>query len=172
MWKKLLTTVAVATLCFSSAGAQQSPNPPQEGSVIQADYDFDQTIYNSCISRISNGSGPAYVGCIDQELRRQESAMQFFYTELLKQEQYQKWNNGKTLASGNIKDMNDQYIAYRDRLCSMFAIGMMNFYQNIEWGRKECMMKVNDEMLRRLQRFYGESLADFSHFNDFDPGTI
>ena len=167
MWKKLLTTVTVTALCTCNAYAQ-SFDRPKEGSVILADYDFEQTSYNNCLSQIVSDSPSAYVSCLNQEIRRQNAGMNFYFTELLKQEQYQKWNKSTTPDSGNIKDMMDQYAAYRDRICSMFSIGMMNFYKNIEFGKKECVMKLNDEMLRRLQRFYEESLSDYTTYEDME----
>ena len=45
---------------------------------------------------------------------------------------------------------------------------MMNLYKNIEFGKKECVMKLNDEMLRRLQRFYEESLSDYTTYEDME----
>lgn len=167
MLKKLLTSVTIATICACNAYAQ-SFDRPQEGSTYQADYDFEQIKYNDCLFNIVGESPFAYIRCLNQEIRRQESGMDFFFTELLKQEQFQKWNNSTSPTGGNIKDMMDQYNAFRDRFCSMYSIGMMNFYKNIEWGKKECIMKMNDEILRRLQRFYGESLADYTTAEDME----
>lgn len=166
MLKNLLTTVAVTAICICNANAQ-SFDRPKEGSMYQADYDFEQTAYNQCTSKIINGSDFGYINCLNQEIKRQEAGMNYFYTELLKQEQYQKWNTSTSINAGNIRDMRSQYVAYRDRFCSMYAIGMMNFYKNIEFGRKDCIMKLNSDTLRTLQRFYSESLADFSTDEDF-----
>ncbi|MBR1648290.1 MAG: hypothetical protein IJ689_01655 [Alphaproteobacteria bacterium] len=170
MLKRILNLAAIAVMISASASAQttQTPNLNAKVSVFDDDFDFEHKQYYQCTSQILNGSAAGYIGCLNAELKRQDDLLKYFYTELLKQPQYQKWNNGNGLFKGNIKDMNDQYAAYRDRICSMFAMGMMNFYQNIEWGRKDCMMQTNDELLRRMQRFYSESLADYSSELDLE----
>lgn len=165
MWKKLLTTVTVTALCTCNAYAQ-SFDRPKKGSMYMTDFDFEQTALSECTSKIIADSAYANIGCLNKEIKRQEAGMNFFFTEMLKQEQFQKWNNSTSPSSGNIKDMMDQYTAYRDRFCSMYAVGMMNFYQNIELGKKDCIMKENDHMLRVLQNSYTESLADYTTAED------
>lgn len=168
MFKKILVLSALLSLGLISANAQTLLNEPQNDEqekkpVFLADYDVMQTEYNDCLSKVLNGSPAANTACVNAEIRRQHQAIENFYRNLLNNEKVKQWNNGTSLANGTFKDMNDQYIAYRDRLCSLYAISMMNLYKNIEWGKRECMMDLNSAYLAKLQRMYDEIDADFSN---------
>ncbi len=169
MWKKLLTTVTVTALCTCNAYAQSfdaSSNSIYQNNNVG--YDFEQTAYHECINSLINESEFATIGCLNKEIKRQDDGMQSYFKELLKQEQYQKWNKSTTPNSGNMKDMVDQYIAFRDRFCSMYAIGMTNLFTNTERGRKECLVLLNHDILLYIQRFHQESLSDFSTPEDME----
>ncbi|MBP5399281.1 MAG: DUF1311 domain-containing protein [Alphaproteobacteria bacterium] len=171
MFKKILVLSALVSVGLSSAYAQimqqDSANEEQEKSpVFLANYDVEQNEYNDCLSKVANSSAAGYTACVNAEIKRQHQAIEKFYRELLKNEKAQKWNNGTSLTQGTFKDMNDQFVAYRDRLCSLYAVAMMNLYNNIEWGKRECMMDLNKVMLAKLQRLYDEIDAEFSNEDD------
>lgn len=173
MLKKLLATVAVAAAFAGSAQAQTQDGHKKPGeSLYIANYDFEQKEYNKCLEGIVANTPGEYIACLNAEIKRQNSAIAYNYTQLLKLPEYQKWNNGNDMFRGNMKDMNDQYIAYRERICSMYGLAYENLLNTPEHGRKKCTMEINDMYLRRLQEIYGTSISDFSGFDDFEPGTI
>ncbi len=168
MYKKILVLSALLSLGLTSANAQmlqqETQNEEKEKMpVFLADYDVMQTEYNDCLSKVVNGSPAGNTACVNAEIKRQHQAIEGFYRNFLKNEKAKQWNNGTSLAQGTFKDMNDQYVAYRDRLCSLYAVSMMNLYKNIEWGKRECIMDLNSAYLAKLQRMYDEIDADFSN---------
>lgn len=173
MLKKLLATVAIVTIFTGAANAQTHEHDQKQGETLYiASYDFEQKDYNKCLEAIVANTPGEYIACLNAEIKRQNSAIAYFYTELLKLQTYKKWNNGNDMFRGNMKDMNDQYVAYRERLCSMYGLAYEELLNTPEHGRKKCTMEVNDMYLRRLQEIYGTSISDFSGFDDFEPGTI
>ena len=166
MLKKILliscSIIAFGTVAHSQVmQSDNQSNADNNRSVYIADYDVEQTEYTECTSKIINGSPAGYIACLNQQIKRQHGYIEKFYRDLLEQPQFQKWNGGPTLAKGNFRDMNDQFVAFRDRLCSLFAQGMMSFYNNIEWGRKDCMMNFNNYFLGKLQETKDGSLSDY-----------
>lgn len=173
MLKKLLATVVVVAAFTGSVQAQTHDEHKQPGETLYiANYDFEQKEYNKCLEGIVANTPGEYIACLNAEIKRQNGAITYFYNELLKLQGYQKWNNGNGMFRGNMKDMNDQYVAYRERMCSMYGLAYENLLNTPEHGRKKCTMEINDSYLRRLQEIYGTSIADFSGFDDFEPGTI
>jgi len=175
MLKKFLLLSVFSSFVLGTAYAQimnseQTEEQSKEAPVFLADYDVEQTAYNDCLSKVVNGSPVAYTACVNAEIKRQHKSIEEFYRNLLKNEKVQQWNNGNTLSKGTFKDMNEQYIAYRDRLCSLYAIAMMNLYHNIEWGKRECIMDINKQMLAKLQRLYDENDAEYSNEYDLQDG--
>lgn len=173
MLKKLLATVAIVTAFSGNVCAQlHNPTPYNGEHLYIANYDFEQKDYNKCLEGIVANTPGEYIACLNAEIKRQNGAITYFYNELLKLPEYKKWNNGNDMFRGNMKDMNDQYIAYRERMCSMYGLAYEDRLNTPEHGRKKCTMEINDMYLRRLQEIYGTSISDFSGYDDFEPGTI
>lgn len=173
MLKKLIVTTAVAVAIAGNASAQQTAqNPQRADSLYVATYDFEQKDYYKCIDSIVANTPREYINCLTAEVKRQDTAMRQFIAQLLTLDTYKKWNNGNDMFRGNMKDMLDQYMAYRERLCSMYGLAYKDLLNDPEHGRRKCMMEVNDQMLRKLQEIYGTSISDFSSEEDFEPGTI
>ncbi|MBO7556557.1 MAG: hypothetical protein J6T72_04100 [Alphaproteobacteria bacterium] len=179
MFKKILflflAVVAFGTVAHSQV--MQSEEQSEEGkhSVFFADYDIEQIEFKKCEESVINNSPAKHISCLNQEIKRQHGYIENFYRTLLKQQQFQEWNGGDTLAKGNFKDMNEQFVAFRDRLCSLYALAKKPTYENLEWGRKECIMIFNDYMLNRLQTIKYESDGDYSTAEDFEadaPGEF
>jgi hypothetical protein len=171
MLKKLLIATAIVLSFTNMANAQ---NMTKKDSVFQAEYDFDQKDYKKCLEQIKGYTAREYVSCLNTEIKKQNTAIEEYYKRLLAFPEFDKWNNGNGLFRGNVKDMNDQYVAYRERLCSMYGMGLYSLYGDLEHGRKECMMEMNDQLLRRLERIYNSSQADFgpdSYNGETYPGN-
>ena len=170
MLKKFLFLSIFVFFGFAAARAQvmNQDQAEEEAPVFLADYDVLQKEYNDCLSKVLNGSASGYTACVNAEIKRQHKSIEEFYHKFLKNEKVQQWNNGDSLSSGTFKDMNSQYIAYRDRLCSLYAISMMNLYHNIEWGKRECVMDLNKFMLLKLQRMYDDLDAEYSNEADLN----
>ncbi len=173
MLKNIIAAAAMVSVFASYAHAQTLGNQKTESnSLYNTSYDFEQKEYNKCVENIAGNTPREYINCLNPEIKRQTAAMNNFYTQILKLEEFKKWNNGNGMIRGNLKDMNDQFVAYRERVCSMYGMAYKDLLGDAEFGRKKCTMEINDQMLRRLQDIYGTSISDFSSFDDFEPGTI
>lgn len=171
MFKKILflslAVVAFGTVAHSQVMQNEEPDKEEHRPVFLADYDVEQEEFKKCESTVINNSPAKHISCLNQEIKRQHGYIENFYRTLLKQDQFKEWNGGDVLSKGNFKDMNEQFVAFRDRLCSLYAVAKKASYENLEWGRKECIMVMNDYMLNRLQTIKYESDGDASTAEDF-----
>ncbi len=158
---KNLIFVAAAMLSMIVDGYAQDNLYARKNSVLVADYDFQQKEYKKCMEQSVSYTAQEYVACLNAEIARQNAAIEAYYNSLLKYPEFQKWNNGNGMFRGNMKDMNDQFVAYRERLCSLSGMALYQLNGDLEYGRKECVKDVNEELLRRLERMYNSSQADF-----------
>jgi len=158
--KKLFIFAAALALTAANALAQKADDNEKDNLYI-AEYDFEQKDYKKCLEQVVAYTAAEYVTCLNAEIARQDAALRGYYEALLKFPEFQKWNGSNNLFRGNLKDMDDQFIAYRERLCSLSGLALYQFYGDLEHGRKECIKDVNDELLRRLERMYNSSQADF-----------
>ena len=139
MFKKLLlasfvlvTLGGLASAQVMQGGKEKKEDTKKEPTpVYLSDYDVTKKEYIECTSKIINGSPAGYIACLNKEMKRQHAYIEKFYRTLLKQDDFKKWNGGDTLTKGNFKDMNDQFVAFRDRLCSLYAVGKMSFFGNL-----------------------------------------
>ncbi len=171
MLKKFLLLSVFSSLVLGTAYAQimnseRTEEQPEEAPVFLADYDVTQAEYKKCTSKVISGSAAGYIACLNAEIKRQHKDIEKFYRIFLEDERFQTWNGGNTLSQGNFKDMNEALVAYRDRLCSLSALGMMSLYGNIEWGKKECILNFNTFVLGQLQQIKEGAFADFPREGD------
>ena len=151
MLNKVILAVLFSAITAVNASAQ----------VTAVNYDFQQKEYKKCLEKVVSYTPREYVVCLNAEIARQNAAINKYYEALLRYPEFQKWNNGNGMFRGNLKDMNDQFMAYRERLCSLTGLGLFQEYGNLDYGRKDCVMSVNEELLRRLERMYNSSQSDF-----------
>ena len=160
MLKKILLIAAVLALPVTGAQAQNIAAKKKSQPVV-AEYDFQQKEYKKCLEQVVTYTAPEYVECLNAEIARQNAAINWYYDAFLKYPEFKKWNNGNGMFRGNLKDMNDQYSAYRERLCSLNGLALYQTYGDLEYGRKDCVKDINEQFLRRLERMYNGSQVDF-----------
>ena len=158
MLKKSILVVALLVAMGIDASAQ---TPTGSRKIAQVGYDFGQSEYKKCLNAVVSYTPKEYIACLNAEIARQNESMNGYYEALLRYPEFQKWNSGNGMFRGNLKDMNDQFMAYRERFCSLSGLALFQQFGNLDYGRKDCVMRVNDEMLRRLERMYNSSQVDF-----------
>ncbi|MCI5635099.1 MAG: hypothetical protein MR350_06605 [Alphaproteobacteria bacterium] len=99
-----------------------NPRNPYASRLINADggnryleVDHDEQ-YNSCIAEKKPQDE-----CIKGEIERTTKYIKNDLATILTMPTIEKWNNGPDIKNGNIRDMFDSWVAYRNRICSLTA---------------------------------------------------
>lgn len=145
MTRKLFLAALFALLPLELAAAPKD-NYPEPTTVSDEDSD-----YVKCLQAATEFTDDETALCMDGEIKRLDRALNNLYRNVfLKEERIQKWNNGNGMFRGNIKDMQDQFTAYRARFCSFYAQAMQNYSGSQAYLRNECMMQLTNEYYTRL----------------------
>lgn len=76
--------------------------------------------YDSCIEQ-SEGNSIKIKACITQETQRIMEMVEQKYEQLASNKDFDAWNQGTFMYSGNFKNLLDEWLAYRDRYCSLYG---------------------------------------------------
>ncbi len=76
--------------------------------------------YDSCIDQ-SEGNSIKIKACITQETQRIMNMVEQKYEQLASNKDFDAWNQGTFMYSGNFKNLLDEWLAYRDRYCSLYG---------------------------------------------------
>lgn len=96
--------------------------------------------YEDCINQVQNDDDVAL--CMKAETARVMKDIQEVYLNLSKHYLIEPWNNGVGLSKGNLKDMYDHWVAYRNRYCSLYQQASINTFRSDEFHKEECLMQL------------------------------
>ncbi len=146
MLKKMFLSLALCTVAFS-AGAT-SPE------------------YEACFKAAQTDNEVAL--CMKAENTRMLKDIQQVYLNLSKHEKTKSWNNGNGLVSGNLKDMYNSWLAYRNRYCSLYQKASENTFGSDDFNRAKCLFDLNNDHLELMKRviFNANSGSEESALDD------
>ena len=99
--------------------------------------------YESCYDAAQNDNQVAL--CMKAETARVLKNIQEAYSAVLKNEQTASWNNGNSLTSGNLKDMYDHWVAYRNRYCSLFVQASEHTFGSADYDKERCLLNLTND---------------------------
>lgn len=104
-WKRLSLSVVLVSIFAIQVNAQN----------------LSQTsAYDSCIDQ-SEGNSIKIKACVTQETQRIMNMVEQKYEQLASNKDFDAWNQGTFMYSGNFKNLLDEWLAYRDRYCSLYG---------------------------------------------------
>lgn len=75
----------------------------------------------------SDKSDEAYAKCYLEDAKRQLGGIKEKYDKLAANPLLQKWNNGNGMFKGNLKDLFESWVAYRNRYCSLYGVAFEHY---------------------------------------------
>lgn len=99
--------------------------------------------YDACYQKARNDNEVAL--CMKAENTRLLREVQQIYLNLSKQQAIKKWNNGNGLISGNLKDMYNSWLAYRNRYCSLYVVASQNTFGGESFDRERCLLSFTND---------------------------
>lgn len=119
---------------------------------------------DDCINN-SNSSDEAYSRCWLDEAKRLNTEIKNKYEQLASNKLAAEWNKGNGMFKGNLKDMYDSWVAYRNRFCSLS--GVAGHYETSEskaFHQSLCLVnlskKHNQELDGLLSTFASQMIKD------------
>ena len=85
--------------------------------------------------------------CMKAETARLIKDIQSIYLTLSTHDQTKAWNNGNGLSSGNLKDMYNHWIAYRNRYCYLFQKASENVFGTPDFHKERCLLNLTTDHL-------------------------
>lgn len=99
--------------------------------------------YDLCYDNAQNDAEVSL--CMKAETARLMKSIQETYSAILKNEQTASWNNGNGLISGNLKDMYDNWVAYRNRYCSLFVLASEHTFGGPDYDKERCLLNLTND---------------------------
>lgn len=138
----------------------QSWAAPTEESSKPYDYMDEDSEYVKCRQGAVTMSDDEAAICIAAEVKRQEKLIEQVYGWFLQKKQFQDWNNGSNIFSGNVKTMNQQWVAWRNRYCSLYAAAMQEFSESQAYNYQTCLLEQTWAYYKNLINLYRNHDAD------------
>ena len=99
--------------------------------------------YDACYRKAADDNGVAL--CMKAETARIMKDIQEVYVNLSKNPRTAPWNKGNGLISGNLKDMYDHFIAYRNRFCSLFVVASEENFGSSSYDKERCLLQLTND---------------------------
>jgi len=101
---------------------------------------FPTQEYDSCYQKAADD---VEVGlCMKAETQRILKDIQEVYINISNHPQTKAWNNGNGLISGNLKEMYNSWLSYRDKYCSLFEVASENTFGSPSYDRERCLLEL------------------------------
>ena len=99
--------------------------------------------FDACEARATDENQLAL--CMKAETARLLKETQEIYLNLSKNEYGAAWNKGNGLASGNLKDMYNSWLAYRNRYCSLFVAVSEGGIGSETFNKERCLLNLTND---------------------------
>ncbi len=121
-------------------------------------------VVDDCINN-SDKSDEAYSRCWLDEAKRLSAEIKDKYEQLAANKLASEWNKGNGMFKGNLKDMYDSWVAYRNRFCSLSGVaGHYETGESKAFHQSLCLMdlskKHNQELSGLLSTFASQMIND------------
>lgn len=143
MYKKLILTLVLSMLTVT---AQATPE------------------YDKCYSAATDDDATAT--CMKEETARLMKEIQQKYLQISEMPLAQEWNNGDGLKKGNLRDMYNSWLAYRNRLCSLNKKLSVNGYGSEEFHYASCMLDMTKSHMEYIDAVITTALASTDDPNE------
>ena len=99
--------------------------------------------YDACRQKVTSDDELAL--CMKAETKRLLREIQEIYVNISKHEVTADWNKGNGLINGNLKDMYDHFIAYRNRYCSLFVVASEQTFGSSAYDKERCLLQLTND---------------------------
>ncbi len=105
--------------------------------------------YDTCYQAAQDDNELAL--CMKAETSRFLKEIQTIYLNVSKNSRIKTWNNGNGLIQGNLKDMYNSWLAYRNRYCSLYVVASENMPGGTSYDRERCLLSMTNEHLELMK---------------------
>ena len=96
--------------------------------------------YNACYERARDDTEVSL--CMKAETQRVLTDIQEVYTNLANHPEIKTWNDGNGLISGNLKEMYNGWLAYREKYCSLFQYASRYTFGSEAFDFERCTLEL------------------------------
>ncbi len=123
------------------------------GNALSATF-APSTPFDDCVRGMEK-VGPVgdyeYAVCMKKESARLLTEIQKLYTEIANDTHYSKWNNGKGMFKGRVRDTYNAWLVYRNNYCDLLAEAAKNSGGSEDYNREQCRMELSQQQLKEIQ---------------------
>jgi len=125
--------------------------------------------YDECYQKAKDDDQVAL--CMKAETARVLKAVQEVYLNVSKNERTAPWNKGNGLISGNLKDMYDHFIAYRNRYCSLFVVASEETFGSASYDKERCLLQLTNDHYELMMNVIVNANSGPEEDGDHDHGV-
>jgi uncharacterized protein YecT (DUF1311 family) len=105
--------------------------------------------YDACYNKAQDDDQVAL--CMKAETLRLMKTIQEIYINVSKNEQTASWNKGNGLISGNLKDMYESWLNYRNKYCSLFTVASEHMFGSESFDHERCLLNMTNDHLELMK---------------------
>jgi uncharacterized protein YecT (DUF1311 family) len=124
--------------------------------------------YDACYGQAIDDDATAE--CMKAETERLMKDIQQKYITISQMPTADRWNNGDGLKRGNLRDMYNSWLGYRNRICSLNKALSTNGYYTPAFHEESCRLDMTQEHLKYISAVLTTALSsrDDDQLNDQD----
>lgn len=108
--------------------------------------------FDACMTAAGKIGDDELAKCLNDRVKELMLEIKEVYEYTVAKEVFKKWNNGSEMRSGNMRDMFDSWIAYRDKYCSVYTVSMEEYMGTNNYNLADCLHDMTEDHLMRIKK--------------------
>ncbi len=133
--KKSFSKLFAFSLALSLPFIAEAQN--SNSSSLPKNFDFD-----SCMNKASKINEDASADCMKYESERLEQLIYAEYENILNDENFKTWNENGTMFRGKLRTLYENWKAYRESFCSLYAFSMDGYLGSNHYNTQRCKLDL------------------------------
>ena len=107
----------------------------------------DSQEFRDCMAKAGPIGETAISVCYREEVKRDMLKIKDAYEEATKVEELAKWSGSNNMQTGNLRNMFEAWLHYRDLFCAFAGVGNANYMGSEEANNAECTYNLTRQHL-------------------------
>ncbi|MDR1026097.1 MAG: DUF1311 domain-containing protein [Lactobacillus sp.] len=108
--------------------------------------------YDDCMFKAGAIGDTAMAACYTEETKRIMQDIKSVYEDAAKDKKLAKWSGGVGMQSGNLRNMFETWLKYRNTYCSYYTVGNSEYLGTDEHNNAYCVMTLTKKHLTDVKK--------------------
>lgn len=103
--------------------------------------------FNDCMDKAGKIGDSAIAVCYNTETEKVLLQIKDIYEAATKNKAIASWSGGAGMQSGNLRNLFENWLNYRNRFCSFYTVGNSEYLGSGEYNNAKCLWEVSQNHL-------------------------